>query len=183
MPQALRWPLPGCVISGISDRNNQKGNQVSRILTVAMAVFLLDQMSKVAVVQWLGLKNVGAIAVFPPYLNFQMAWNRGMNFGLFSNDTDSMRWLLVALAVCISIWLLNWARKLQHWSGWLSAGFVIGGAVGNAVDRVIYGAVADFLNMSCCGLNNPYAFNIADISIFAGAFGLVLFSNKHDNKG
>ena len=48
---------------------------------------------------------------------------------------------------------------------------------------LVYGAVADFLNMSCCGLNNPYAFNIADIAIFLGAFGLVLFSNKLDKNG
>ncbi len=46
------------------------------------------------------------------------------------------------------------------------------------VDRVLYGAVADFLNMSCCGIENPYAFNVADIAIFAGAFGLVLFTRE-----
>ena len=51
---------------------------------------------------------------------------------------------------------------------------VLGGAIGNALDRAIYGVVADFLNMSCCGLRNPYAFNPADIFIFAGAAGLVL---------
>ena len=49
------------------------------------------------------------------------------------------------------------------------AGIVIGGAMGNAWDRLQYGAVADFLNMSCCGINNPFAFNIADVAIFAGA--------------
>jgi signal peptidase II len=58
----------------------------------------------------------------------------------------------------------------------VSAGLLLGGAMGNVVDRVIYGAVADFLNMSCCGIANPYSFNVADISIFAGALGLVLFS-------
>ena len=49
------------------------------------------------------------------------------------------------------------------------AGVVIGGALGNAWDRLQYGAVADFMNMSCCGIDNPYAFNIADVAIFAGA--------------
>ncbi len=156
---------------------------MNRVLAAALAIFLLDQLSKLAVVQWLGLKTIGSFAVFPPFLTFQMAWNRGVNFGLFSNDAEFMRWLLAGLAVAVSVWLLRWARQLKHWSGWLSAGLVIGGAMGNAMDRVVYGAVADFLNMSCCGLNNPYAFNIADIAIFAGAFGVVLFSNKHDNKG
>ena len=54
---------------------------------------------------------------------------------------------------------------------------MIGGALGNAFDRLVYGAVADFLNMSCCGIDNPYAFNIADIAIFAGAIGLAFFNS------
>jgi signal peptidase II len=62
----------------------------------------------------------------------------------------------------------------------LSAGVLIGGALGNVVDRVAYGAVADFLNMSCCGFENPYAFNVADIAIFAGAIGIVLFAGPKD---
>ena len=61
-------------------------------------------------------------------------------------------------------------------TGWqrLTAGLLLGGALGNVVDRLIYGAVADFINMSCCGIDNPYAFNVADIAMFAGAIGLVL---------
>ena len=58
----------------------------------------------------------------------------------------------------------------------VAAGLVIGGALGNVVDRIAYGAVADFLNMSCCGISNPYSFNIADIAVFAGALGLLLWS-------
>jgi signal peptidase II len=55
------------------------------------------------------------------------------------------------------------------------AGLLIGGALGNAYDRIRYGAVVDFLNMSCCGIQNPYAFNVADIFIFVGAIGLAIF--------
>ena len=152
-------------------------------VSVSALVFVLDQISKLAIVSWLDLKTLGRIEVWPPYLNLHMAWNRGVNFGLFANDTDIMRWVLTAIAVLVSLWLLNWSRRMTHWSGPVFAGLVIGGALGNAVDRVVYGAVADFLNMSCCGLNNPYAFNIADIAIFLGAFGLVLFSNKLDKNG
>ena len=54
---------------------------------------------------------------------------------------------------------------------------LVGGAIGNVIDRIIYGAVADFLNMSCCGFNNPYAFNVADIAIFAGAIGLAFLGD------
>jgi len=60
--------------------------------------------------------------------------------------------------------------------GFLSAGVLVGGALGNVVDRIVYGAVADFLNMSCCGLVNPFAFNVADIAVFVGAIGLVFFT-------
>ena len=60
----------------------------------------------------------------------------------------------------------------------IAAGLLVGGALGNVVDRVLYGAVADFLNMSCCGIDNPFAFNIADVGIAAGAVGLIVFSGR-----
>ena len=60
----------------------------------------------------------------------------------------------------------------------LGAGLLIGGALANVVDRLLYGFVLDFLNMSCCGINNPFVFNLADVFIFAGALGLVLFDGK-----
>jgi len=156
---------------------------VKNLMITTGIVLATDRLSKLWVVDWLDLRSVGSIDVFPPFLRFRMAWNEGINFGLFANDANLMRWGLAALAVIISVWLMNWARKMSHWSGPLLAGLVIGGALGNALDRMIYGAVADFLNVSCCGLNNPFAFNIADVGIFLGAFGLVLTSNKQENDG
>jgi signal peptidase II len=183
----LPWSLQVCVISGIEAQGHPikataKGHDLPRILTAALLVFVIDQLSKFAIVQWLNLKSIGAIDVLPPLLNLRMAWNQGVNFGLFSNDADVMRWVLIALSVAISVWLALWARRMPKGWGQILAGIIIGGALGNAIDRVIYGAVADFLNMSCCGLNNPYAFNIADMAIFIGAFGLVLVANKPENK-
>ena len=155
---------------------------MTRILIAAMAVLLLDQSSKWAVVVGLDLKNRLSIDVLPPFLNFRMAWNEGVNFGLFANDTEIMRWVLVALALVISGWLLWWGRRMSGWRGAILIGLVVGGALGNVMDRIIYGAVADFLNMSCCGIRNPYAFNVADIAIFLGAAGLLLFGDKLHNK-
>lgn len=148
------------------------------VLWVALAVFLADQASKYYVVHVLDLATMGAIDVYPPYLNLRMAWNYGINFGLFAQSSDVVRWLLIAVAVVISAGVVWWIRKDPpgKW-GLVAAGLLVGGALGNVVDRVVYGAVADFLNMSCCGFHNPYAFNIADISIFAGALGLVLFTS------
>ena len=144
-----------------------------------LGVFLSDQISKYVVVFALDLKSRGTIDVLPPFLNFRMAWNRGVNFGLFSNDADVMRWVLVAVAVVISVWVAVWVVRdgAGRW-GMISAGVLIGGAMGNVVDRIIYGAVADFLNMSCCGIENPFAFNIADVAIFLGAAGLILFTGR-----
>lgn len=153
-------------------------------LITAAGTFALDQATKLAVVQGLNLVERGVIEVVPPLLTFRMAWNRGINFGLFSGETDLARWGLVFLAIGISAWVYLWVRR-NHPGRWaqISAGLLIGGALGNVIDRVIYGAVADFLNMTCCGIENPYAFNVADVAIFAGALGLVLFTGSSSNDG
>ncbi|MBM2321626.1 MULTISPECIES: signal peptidase II [Marivita] len=147
------------------------------VAIVAAAIFLLDQLTKWLVVHVMDLARVGAIDVFPPYLNFRMAWNTGINFGLLSGQADWTRWVLISVAMGIVLFVLVWMRRDPPGRiGLVFAGLLIGGALGNVVDRVLYGAVADFLNMSCCGFTNPYAFNVADISVFIGAIGLALFS-------
>lgn len=145
---------------------------------VALSVVVLDQITKLAVVFGLDLANRVEMDVLPPYLVFRMAWNYGMNFGLLAQGSDLGRAVLIGVAVVISAWVWVWVRREN--SGWraeVAAGLLIGGAAGNVIDRLAYGAVADFLNMSCCGIDNPFAFNVADVGIFFGAVGLVLFTN------
>ena len=141
--------------------------------------FITDQASKYAVVHMLNLREVLFIDVLPPLLRFTMAWNEGINFGLFANSADAARWVLIGVALAVSAFVLYWVRRDPpgKW-GMISAGLLIGGAIGNVVDRLLYGAVADFLNMSCCGIDNPFAFNLADVWIFAGALGLVFFGGS-----
>lgn len=150
----------------------------------AFVIFALDQASKWVVVQYLDLKTRLAIDVVPPLLNLRMAWNEGINFGLFSSAGDARRWILIAVALAITVFVVYWTRK-ENMRGapLIFAGVLIGGGLGNVIDRLIYGAVADFLNMSCCGFTNPYSFNVADIAVFAGAIGLILFapSSKSSN--
>lgn len=148
------------------------------LAVVALTVFVVDQAIKYLVVQVLDLKTRLAIDVLPPYLNLRMAWNEGVNFGLFASGSDATRWILIGIALAISIWVSIWVRRENDPRAVISAGLLVGGAIGNVVDRLIYGAVADFLNMSCCGIDNPFAFNVADISIFLGAVGLVLFTGR-----
>jgi len=142
----------------------------------ALFIFVLDQISKYWVVEHLNLKTIGAIDVLPPFLNFRMAWNQGINFGLF-NFGDSGRWVLIVISLLIVAFVLYWVRGAKGSMVPIAAGILVGGALGNIVDRLVYGAVADFLNMSCCGIVNPFAFNVADIAIFAGAILLILFGD------
>ncbi|MEY5038210.1 MAG: hypothetical protein RL472_1316 [Pseudomonadota bacterium] len=156
-----------------------------RVLALAaLAALGVDQASKLVMIHALDLPNRVEIDVIDPVLNFRWAENRGVNFGLLSGSSEVTRWLLVLLAVAISAWVIRWAAK-DHFDvrGMISAGLLVGGAAGNVVDRLAYGYVADFLNMSCCGIENPYAFNVADIAIFVGAIGLVLFTGKGQSGG
>jgi len=135
----------------------------------ALGVMVLDRASKLWVLEGLDLASLGRIEVAPPYLTMLMAWNRGINFGIGAGGPEAMRWVLIGLALAISAGLAAWILARRKPALALPAGAVIGGALGNAWDRVQYGAVADFLNMSCCGIDNPFAFNVADVAIFLGA--------------
>lgn len=144
------------------------------ILPVAVLIFALDRLSKVWIVDWLDLKNLLSLDVVPPFLNLRMAWNTGINFGIGGGGPEETRWVLIGLSVVISAALLWWVLRRKDRALAYGAGAVIGGALGNAWDRVEWGAVADFLNMSCCGIHNPFSFNIADIAIFLGAVWIAL---------
>ena len=137
-------------------------------------VFLADQLSKFLVVHVLNLRSLMEIDVIPGFIAFHMAWNDGINFGLFSQDGAYGRWILIGIALLISAGVLWWVQREQpRRIGLIAAGLLVGGALGNVVDRLLYGAVADFMNVTCCGIHNPYAFNVADIAIFLGAVMLV----------
>ena len=151
--------------------------------TIALTL-IADQASKYWVIERMALEQRLFIPVIDPYLNFAMAWNTGINFGLLGSDSDLMRYVLSGVAVLISVFVWFWVQR-EGASRWMQigAGLLIGGALGNVIDRLRWGAVADFINMTCCGLRNPYSFNIADAAIFAGAFALILFSGKAKPKG
>ena len=148
----------------------------------AVAAFAIDQISKYVVIHMMELWRIRSIDVVPPLLNFRYGENRGINFGLFDGASDASRWILIGLALAICAFVFVWANRsaLGLW-GYAAAGLLVGGALANVFDRLVYGYVLDFLNMSCCGLNNPFVFNLADVFIFAGAIGLV-FLTPDDKK-
>lgn len=146
---------------------------------IAFAILAFDQVLKYYVVHVLQLDRVRAIDVLPPWLNLRMAWNQGVNFGLMASEENTTRWILIGIAVVIVAWVWMWIwRSNAHRFARIAAGLLIGGAIGNVIDRLAYGAVADFLNMSLPNWQNPFSFNVADIAIFAGAIGLVLLPQK-----
>ena len=151
------------------------------VFWAALIAFVLDQAGKYIVVHAMALWRVREIDVLPPFLNFRYGENRGINFGLFDSNNDMARWLLIGLSIvvvgAVLFWVLRGSKPL-----WLriSAGLLIGGALGNVADRMVYGYVLDFLNMSCCGIINPFVFNVADVFIFLGAIGLIYFDWRHE---
>ncbi len=148
------------------------------LLWAALGAIAIDQISKYLVVHVMRVAE-GSIDVLPPLLVFKYGENRGINFGLFQGDSDASRWVLIGVSLVISVAVLIWLlRSAPSRIVLLSGGLLIGGALGNVIDRVLYGYVLDFLNMSCCGIDNPFVFNLADVFIFAGAIGLMLFEGK-----
>lgn len=151
-----------------------------KILTLSFVFLLLDQLSKWFVVFYLDLQQKLFLNLNNQFINFYMAWNKGINFGLFEGDSVFQAYGLTAISIVISIVFLVWLRNASSFFIHILAALVIGGALGNAIDRLLYGAVADFINITCCGFRNPYSFNLADVFIFIGLIGLLVF--KFDEK-
>lgn len=141
---------------------------------VSALTFALDQLTKYWVLDVLDLRSQGFIDV-APFLNFALARNTGVNFGVFASDSPHQQLILAAFAAAVSLALLIWAARSASRGFAVAAGLIIGGALGNALDRLREGAVMDFLNVDCCGIGNPYAFNVADAAIFLGAVAIALF--------
>ena len=121
------------------------------IALFALVAAVLDQLSKYAVIHAMELWRLKSIKVLPPYLNFEYGENRGINFGM-GDGLGPFTLVAVALIVCAAI--LWWMRRIpQPALAHISAGLLIGGALGNVFDRLYYGYVLDFLNLSCCGID------------------------------
>ena len=116
-----------------------------RFTISALIAFGLNRLSEVVIINLLDLASVHAISVWPPYFQLIMVWNKGINFGLLGDDFG--RWALVAVATTISLGMAVWVRNKRGWILPLAIGAVVGGALGNAFDRVFYGAVVDYLNI------------------------------------
>ena len=145
--------------------------------------FALDQASKFYITDVAKIALYESRSMIDGILIFTHTKNYGINFGLFQGSVGDLRpqYFLIVLSLIVSLGLLIWAAR--RWNDGVfsvAIGLVVGGALGNAYDRFTLGAVTDFLNVTCCGINNPYAFNIADVAIFAGV-GLLLYQTSGDD--
>ena len=152
-------------------------------LVTAAIVGALDQASKLWVLKVFDLANKGVVKL-APFVDFVLTWNTGISYGWFQQEGPFGQWALLALKVIavglLWIWLAGSVSRLSA----LSLGLIIGGAIGNAIDRLIHGAVVDFVLLhveTASWRFNWYVFNLADVAIVAGVAGLLYESLRGDS--
>ena len=146
-------------------------------LIVAAVILALDQLSKTFVLFGLDfIKSLSGLPVEPieifPFFNIVMVWNPGISYGLFQAESEFQRWLLVIFSVGVVSLLIWWLRGIKDLRLAQAIGLIIGGAVGNVIDRIAYGKVADFFHLHAFGYS-WYVFNVADTAI---VFGVILMA-------
>ena len=139
----------------------------------ALLIIVLDQLTKAWIISGLSLQEVGRIPILPPILNFSWVENTGVSFGLFGGG--GARWGLTVFSVIVSAGLAWWATTTNRRLLITAIGFVMGGALGNVIDRIRFGYVVDFIDFSGTGVF-PWVFNIADSAITIGVVLLILDS-------
>jgi signal peptidase II len=153
----------------------------NRILafSIAAAIFAADQISKWIVIYVIGLPNQPSLAGPPsiellPFFNLTWTENRGVSMGFLTATTNLARWLLVGLTAAIATGVLVWILREKNRGDAIALSFVLGGALGNIVDRVRYGYVADFLDLHIGEWRPFLIFNVADAAITIGVLLLLV---------
>lgn len=139
-------------------------------LLLALAILAADQASKAWLIDWLAGR--GGFVEVTGFFNLVMVWNRGISFGMLQSG-ETGRWVLAAFAALVCVGLVYWLRRGHPRMTALGIGAVLGGAVGNIVDRVVHGAVADFFDVHVLGYHWP-AFNVADSAITLGVVAILI---------
>ncbi len=144
-------------------------------LAVAALVFVFDQSLKLWVLLVFDLGSKGLVRVAPG-LDLVLTWNKGISYGLFQQHSEAGRWILIGIMILAVIALTIWLTRTRTRLTALALGLIIGGALGNAVDRLVFGAVADFVLLYVATADwrlDWYVFNLADAAIVAGVVGLL----------
>lgn len=143
-------------------------------LLLAVGIILSDRLSKIWILDGLRLMPGDTIPVLS-FFNLTFVWNRGISLGLLQQDGAAGRWLLVAVTSCVALFLAVWLwRAAGRWTA-AAIGLILGGAIGNIWDRIVFGGVADFLHFHVGGWSF-YIFNVADAAITVGV-GMLLIES------
>ena len=153
----------------------------------ALIVILLDQLTKAWIMGGVDLREIGHIQVLPPFFNLTWVENRGVSFGLFGDG--SARWMLSAFSIAVAGILGWWAIRADRRLLISAIGLIMGGAIGNVIDRIRFGYVVDFLDISgphiflgSMKINFPWIFNVADSAICIGVVLLILDSVRAEQQ-
>lgn len=144
-------------------------------LIFAALLLIADQVSKYWILEVVMLperRNIPIFEIGPVGLDLTMVWNRGVTFGLFSGDGAWNHLILAAIALVVAGFLLRWLARSETRMVTYALGAVIGGAIGNVIDRMRFGAVVDFVDVHAWGWH-WYVFNVADAAIVCGVLALV----------
>ena len=161
--------MSGDVTSGMT---GGAGGRVRWGVLAAVLVLLADQASKWWVLEGLHLPDLGRVEVLP-FFSLTMVWNHGVTFGLLNGLGPLGAWILAGVALAVVVLLGVWLRRAETLLVAVALGAIAGGAVGNVIDRLRFGAVVDFLHAHAWGWS-WYVFNVADAAIVCGVAVLVL---------
>ena len=151
----------------------------------AVTVFVVDQATKYAVTDVLGLNVLSAERVLAPIFALRFVANHGVSLGFLRADTDMMRWGLVAMTAVIATLVAVWMTRERNRQDRIALGLILGGAIGNILDRVRYGYVVDFADLHFGEWRPFLVFNVADAAITIGVLVLLvralLMRDKRDD--
>ena len=145
-------------------------------LILSAAIIVVDQLSKVAAGAWLTLHSPVAVM---PYVNLTLVHNPGAAFSIFSDAGGWQRWFLMGVTVAVCLFLYHWLKRLERGESGsaIAIAAIIGGALGNFIDRLVHGYVVDFVDVYYNGYHWP-AFNVADAAITLGAAALIVIAAR-----
>jgi signal peptidase II len=151
-----------------------KGRGCTRFAGVllVLALVVIDQVAKQYFMELLVANGPRAIVVFP-FFNLAPNWNYGVSFGMFDLGHDGRSWAVTVLTGALTLILIVWMWHTEDRATAICLGIIIGGACGNVIDRLRFGAVFDFLDVHAGGWHWP-TFNFADVSIALGVAGMLL---------
>jgi len=140
-------------------------------VTVAIVTLIADQLCKFWMIYGYQITQKGKVTL-TPFFDLVMVWNEGISYGLLPQGSPLGQGILIGIALAATAALLVWLARATSALAAVSIGLIVGGALGNAIDRVLYGAVADFFSLHAFGFY-WYIFNLADAAIVAGVAGLL----------